>query len=60
MPRIDINETTCIHVDADYHMLKINQLKPLAKDGFDYSTIYLSREEIIKLAEQLKEENWHG
>ncbi|AEZ65861.1 hypothetical protein BCB4_0068 [Bacillus phage B4] len=56
MTRIDVNETTCVHIDSKHNMVKINQLNPLAKDGYDYKSIYLSRKEIIELAEQLKEE----
>ncbi|ARQ95191.1 hypothetical protein FLAPJACK_278 [Bacillus phage Flapjack] len=60
MNRIDVNETTCVHVDSKHNMVKINQLNPLAKDGYDYKAIYLSRKEIIELAEQLKEEQKNG
>ncbi|ASR79452.1 hypothetical protein KAMFAM_292 [Bacillus phage Kamfam] len=49
--RIDVNERTCVHVEGD--SIKINQLNPLAKDGFDYKSVYLDKHELEHIAEEL-------
>ncbi|MBX9158635.1 hypothetical protein [Bacillus cereus] len=36
--------------------IRFNQLKALAKNGFDYDSVFISKEDIIKLAEELKQE----
>ncbi|QEM43329.1 hypothetical protein CHOTACABRAS_275 [Bacillus phage Chotacabras] len=53
--RIDVNERTCVHVYETN--VKINQLKAMAKDGFDYDSIFITKEELLRLAEQIKGEN---
>ncbi|ASZ76012.1 hypothetical protein TAFFO16_279 [Bacillus phage Taffo16] len=56
--RIDVNERTCVHVYETN--VKINQLKAMAKDGFDYDSIFITKEELLQLAEQIKEEQNNG
>lgn len=36
--------------------IKFNQLHPLDKTGFNYDSVLISKEDIIKLAEELKQE----
>lgn len=53
--RIDVNERTCVHVyDTN---VKINQLKAMAKDGFDYDSIFITKEELLLLAKKIKGED---
>jgi hypothetical protein len=49
---IDVNDDTCCVVYLDGRYMKLNQ--KLSNDEFNYKTVYISKEEIIQLAEELK------
>lgn len=50
----EINKTTVAIVEGA-ECIQLNQLKWDAKNDFDYLTVYMTKKEIIQLAEQLKE-----
>jgi hypothetical protein len=50
---IDINDRTVVIIEEGYQLYRINQLAPFAKDGYDYSTVWLHPKEILKLADQI-------
>ena len=51
---IEIKEDVVAIVDGE--SVQLNQLKGLGKDPFKYDSVYIDKETIIALAEQLKGE----
>jgi hypothetical protein len=55
---IDINDRTVLIIEEGYQLYRINQLAPFAKDGYDYSTVWLHPKEILKLADQIRNSSY--
>lgn len=55
MEVIDINKRTVLIIEEGHELYRINQLSPLSKDEYDYYTVWLRPEEIIQLADMIRE-----